>query len=461
MPGVNKEIPCFMRFQLRNRLILRRLALALLCVVLFGAAIVPGFAQPAIPAGQAGEVLQAFLKAFNSGDRAALETFVKGYEPPDTADRLLAFRRQTGGFTLLSIEQSAADSIRVRVRGNGDNLEAYGRILLSATAPPRVSWLGFRVIPPGGVIEDVPLDAAGRKRVIDAVLSALQRNYVYPETAAKMAAAIHDNQKKGKYDDITDGGLLANKLGEDLSAVSHDRHLRVQWSPFKLPAQRQAPDPAAEARMQRELERNNCTFVKLEILPDNVGYVKFNAFPAPGICGPTVAAVMQFLSHADALIFDLRDNGGGDPRMVALIATYLFEQPVHLSDIYNRREDSTTQFWTLPYVPGKRLPSTPAFVLTSGRTFSGAEDFAYNLQAIKRVTVIGETTGGGAHPTMYQPVDAHFTVAVPFARSINLTTKTNWEGTGVKPDVQVKSTEALEAAHRLAVDQIRAKSTSK
>ena len=449
-----------MRFQMRNILILRRLAPALLCVLLFCARIVTGSAQPAIPAGPAGEVLQAFLKAFNSGDRAALETFVKSYDPPDTAEGLLSFRKLTGGFTLLSIEQSAADAIRIRVRGNGDNLEAYGRILLATTAPPRVSWLGFRLIPPGGVIEDVPLDAAGRKRVIEAVLSALNQNYVYPETAEKITAAIHDNQQKGRYDDITDGGLLANKLGEDLSAVSHDRHLRVEWSPFKPPPQRQGPDPAAEARMQREMERNNCTFVKLEILPENVGYMKFNAFPAPGICGPTVAAAMNFLAHADALIFDLRDNGGGDPRMVALIATYLFDHPVHLSDIYNRREDSTTQYWTLPYVPGKRLASTPAFVLTSGGTFSGAEDFAYNLQAIQRVTVIGETTGGGAHPTMFQSVDAHFSVAVPFARSINLTTKTNWEGTGVTPDVQVKSTEALQAAHRLAVDKIRARSTS-
>jgi len=91
--------------------------------------------------------------------------------------------------------------------------------------------------------------------------------------------------------------------------------------------------------MQRELERNNCTFVKLEILPENVGYLKFNAFPAPGICGPTVAAAMNFLAHADALIFDLRDNGGGDPRMVALIATYLFDHPVHIVEVPLRTQE--------------------------------------------------------------------------------------------------------------------------
>lgn len=435
--------------------------LALLCAAFSGVGIVPGFAEAAVPAGPAGEVLQAFLKAFNSGERGALETFVKSYHPPDTVDQLVAFRKVTGGFTLLAIEQSAADAIRVRVRGNGDHLEAYGNVLLATTAPPRVSWLGFRLIPPGSVIEDVPLDEAGRQRVIEAIVSVLDQNYVYPDTAKKMAAAIRANQQKGQYDNITDGGLLANRMGEDLRDVSRDRHLRVEWSPFKRPAQRQGPDPNAEARMQRELARNNCTFEKIEILPENVGYLKFNGFAAPEICGPTVAAAMNFLAHVDALIFDLRDNGGGDPRMVALIATYLFDHPVHLSDIYNRREDSTTQYWTLPYVPGKRLALTPAFVLTSGRTFSGAEDFAYNLQAIRRVTVIGETTGGGAHPTMFQAVDDHFSVAVPFARSINLTTKTNWEGTGVTPDVQVKSTEALQEAQRLAVDKIRASKTSK
>jgi hypothetical protein len=445
---------------MRNR-VLRRLALALLCVVFFGAGIAPGFAQPAIPATPAGEVLQAFLKAFNSGDRAALETFVRTYDPADTTDGLLSFRMLTGGFTLLSIERSAADVLKVRVRGNGDNMEAYGRLFLATTAPPKVRSLGFRLIPPGGAIEDVPLDAAARKHVIEAVLSTLKQNYVYPETAEKMAAAIHDSQEKGKYDNITDGSLLAIQLDQDLRAVSHDRHLRVEYSPFKPPPQRQGPDTAAEARMQRELERNNCFFEKLEILQGNVGYVKFNAFPTPEMCGPTVAAAMNFLAHTDALIFDLRDNGGGDPRMVALIATYLFDHPVHLSDIYNRREDSTTQNWTLSYVPGKRLASTPAFVLTSGRTFSGAEDFTYNLQAIKRVTVIGETTGGGAHPTVVQAVDEHFSVGVPFAHSTNPTTKTNWEGTGVTPDVQVKSTEALQAAQRLAVETIRAKSTSK
>lgn len=164
---------------------------------------------------------------------------------------------------------------------------------------------------------------------------------------------------------------------------------------------------------------------------------------------------MNFLAHVDAIIFDLRTNGGGDPKMVAFIASYLFDQPTHLSDIYNRREDSTTQYWTSPYVPGPRLANTPAFILTSKNTFSGAEDFAYNLKIPKRATVIGETTGGGAHPVGGHRIDDHFSIGVPFARSINLTTKTNWEGTGVEPDVKVPVADALDTATKLALEKIQ------
>jgi retinol-binding protein 3 len=317
--------------------------------------------------------------------------------------------------------------------------------------------LSILALPPGALLDDRPIDAAERQRVIERVIFSLKENYVYPETAEKMSAALQAHQQKGDYDRITDGYTFADQLVDDLRAVSHDKHLRVDYSPFKLPPERHGPDPAAEARMRKEMEHGNCGFVKLEILPQNVGYIKFNMFANPEVCGPTVVAAMNFLAHVDAIIFDLRDNGGGDPRMVALVATYLFDRPEHLSDIYNRKEDSTTQFWTLSYVPGAKLASTPAFVLTSGRTFSGAEDFTYNLQAIKRVTVVGETTGGGAHPVAGHRIDDHFMVGVPFARSINLTTKTNWEGTGVTPDVKVKASEALEAAEKLAQDKIHAK----
>jgi C-terminal processing protease CtpA/Prc len=163
---------------------------------------------------------------------------------------------------------------------------------------------------------------------------------------------------------------------------------------------------------------------------------------------------MNFLANVDALIFDLRGNGGGDPKMIAFISTYLFDEPTHLNDLYNRKEDSTTQYWTLPYVPGKRLSGKPVFVLTSKRTFSGAEEFSYNLKNLKRATIIGEVTGGGAHPVSGHRIDDHFMIGVPFARAVNPISGTNWEGTGVTPDVEVPAAEALDVANEMASEQI-------
>ncbi|MGA8029881.1 MAG: S41 family peptidase [Bryobacteraceae bacterium] len=227
---------------------------------------------------------------------------------------------------------------------------------------------GMRALPPGALIEDVKLDASERKRVIDGVISRLKEYYVYPNVAQKMADALAAHERAGDYNAETDGAAFAELLTKELRDISHDRHLRVVYNPFKTTDHAPgAPDDDADFR--KELERNNCAFQKVEILPHNVGYLKLNAFPPPSICRSTAVAAMGFLAHVDAIIFDLRDNHGGDPNMVALLATYLFDRPTHLNDIYNRHENSTQQYWTLADVLGKRLADKPAYVLTSPKLF--------------------------------------------------------------------------------------------
>lgn len=416
-------------------------------------------AQVAIPSTPAGQVLQQWLDAFNSGDRAKLESYVKNTNPKDDVDGLLSFREQTGGFDLLSIEPGSTPlEIKFRIKEKAGPTNAFGTILAKNTQPPTVDTFGLRALPPGAVIEDITLDAAARQRVLDGIYKNLDDYYVYPDVAKKMEDALRDHQKRGDYNSITNGNAFATRLTDDMRDVSHDKHLGVNYNPFKTPpppADQHGPSPEDLARFHKSLERNNCGFVKVEILPRNIGYLKFNQFGPPDVCGPTVVAAMSFLAHVDAIIFDLRTNGGGDPAMVAFIASWLFDHPTHLSDIYNRREDSTTQYWTTPYVASPRLANTPAFILTSKRTFSGAEDFTYNLKIPKRATVIGETTGGGAHPVGGHRIDDHFAIGVPFARSINLTTKTNWEGTGVEPDVKVPADDALDTATKLAIEKIQ------
>jgi C-terminal processing protease CtpA/Prc len=178
-------------------------------------------------------------------------------------------------------------------------------------------------------------------------------------------------------------------------------------------------------------------------------------FQPAELAGDTAAAAMNFLTNTDALIIDIRANGGGAPSMVALVSSYLFGgEPVHLNDLYFRPEDTTHQWWTLPHVPGKRYQDKPVYVLTSKRTFSAAEEFAYNLKSLKRATIVGETTGGGAHPGGMHRLNEHFLVFVPSGRAINPLTKSNWEGTGVAPDLPVAAAQALKTAHLAALKKV-------
>jgi hypothetical protein len=431
---------------------------SLFLMLLVGA--VCGLAQVNVPDTPAGHTLQAWLDAFNSGDRAKIETYTKTVDQSQSVDEMISFRNQTGGFDLLSIEGSEPLHIRFRVKEKGGPTTALGNLLVKDGKPPTVATFGLRALPPGAVLENVTIDAAERKKVIDGMDTDLREYYVEAATAQQMADALKTHLTKGDYDTISDGDAFAARLTTDLQEISHDRHLRVEFSPFKIP-ERGERSPEDEAMFHHQMERDNCGFKKLEILPNNIGYVKFDGFMDASFCGPTVVAAMGFVAHTDAVIFDLRENGGGQPAMVTLVASYLFDKPTHLIDIYDRKQDSTTQNWTLSYLPGARLTKQPIFVLTSKRTFSGAEEFAFDLKNQKRATIVGETTGGGAHPVSGHTVADYFMVGVPFAKSLDPVRKTNWEGTGVEPDVRVPATDALQTAQKLATEKVQANNDTK
>jgi hypothetical protein len=436
----------------------------LLLLLLVSACATFASAQAPIPDTPAGHALAAWLDAFNTGDQAKIDAYIKNYDSKATSEFFHSFQAQTGGFDLLSIDSSEPLQIKFRVKEKASPTVALGNLLLTPAEPHTVANFGLRAIPSGSVVEDVKLDAAMRQRVIDGIAAQLTESYVYPDIGQKMIDAVRAHLKAGDYDKIVDGDAYASQLTTDLLAVSHDKHLRVNFSPVKLPPDPpddSGPTPEQIAEYRKDMEHNNCGFRKVEILPGNIGYLKFDMFADADVCGPTLVSAMQFLAHVDAIIYDMRENGGGDPRMVALACTYLFDKPTHINDLYTRKEDKTDQYWTLPYVPGTRLPTIPAYVLTASRTFSGAEEFTNNLKTQKRATIVGETTGGGAHPVSGHRIDDHFTIGVPFARAINPITKTDWEGTGVTPDVPVKAADALETAQKLATEKIHAANAAK
>ncbi len=417
-------------------------------------------APPTIPDTPAGRTFKAWLEAFNSGDRASMDAYLHKYDPSKSLDIEMQFRGMTGGFDLLQIVKSEPLHLEFLVKERRSDTKAFGNLVVKEGDPGQVASLGLRAIPPGTAVSDLTfkIDAATRTRVIDGAIAQLNEFYVFPETAKKMGDAVKARQKKGEYDSITDGDAFAKMLTENFQEVSHDKHLRVDFSPAPMPDRPEGPPNADErARYRKDMERMNCGFDKVEILSGNVGYLKFGFFADPEICGPTAVAAMNFLANVDAIIFDLRENGGGDPKMIAFLSTYLFSEPTHLNDLWERKGDNTHQYWTLPYVPGKRLDGKPAYVLTSKQTFSGAEEFSYNLKNLKRATIIGETTGGGAHPVSGHRIDDHFMIGVPFARAINPISKTNWEGTGVEPDVKVPAADALATAQKLAAEKLASK----
>jgi hypothetical protein len=303
---------------------------------------------------------------------------------------------------------------------------------------------------------DPAITAATRAEVIDGALGHLKTAYVFPDVAEKMAEAIRGRAARKEYDGIGGARAFAEALTTHLQEVSRDKHLRVMYRADPFPARRGAPSADERARMIADERRRNFGFDRVERLDGNVGYLELRGFSGSPEASDTAVAAMNFLAGTDALVIDLRRNGGGSPAMIGLISSYLFDDVVHLNDFYWRESDETRQFWTSPHVQGRRYgQQKPVYVLTSARTFSAAEEFTYNLKSLKRATIVGETTGGGAHPGGVRRITDHFGIWVPAGRAINPITRTNWEGTGIEPDVKVVEAEALGAAHLDALQKIR------
>jgi retinol-binding protein 3 len=431
----------------------RRLRLILMMLVSAG----PAMGQVAIPNTPAGKALTAWLDAFNSGDRAKIDTFLQKYSPKVAEAALTSpqFRGRSGGVDLVAVTRNEPLSMAFRVQEKTQpTVLMVGRIDVTDQVPTAISNFTLHPIPTGAVLEDIKLDPALRKQALENVIATLNEFYVYPATAQKMADNLHEHENKGDYSTITDGDEFASRLSSDLIDVSHDKHVRVFYYPYKLGTD---PPPLTFDQLteyRKDMARD-CGFHKLEILPNNIGYLKLDFFANPQACAKTAAAAIYFLANTDAVIFDLRENSGGEPAMVATMCTYLFDQPTLLNDFYDRKGNTTTEFWTLRYVPGIKLGNKPVYVLTSKQTFSGGEEFAYDLKNLKRVTVVGETTAGGSHPVGPHRAGDHFVVFVPSTLILNPVTRQDWEGTGVTPDVAVKAEDALETAERLAAERIQ------
>jgi C-terminal processing protease CtpA/Prc len=300
------------------------------------------------------------------------------------------------------------------------------------------------------------VEKSERDSVIEALAAKLSAGYVLPDAVGRITQALRSANSAGEYDDKAPGEF-ATAISRTLLNASQDKHFAVFYEPEAA-----VPPDTATGAMERR-ERLNFGFGKLERLRGNVGYLELvNFSDLRQQSAETASALLSTLANFDAIILDLRRNSGGNTPMAAFIATYFFDTRVHLTNIYWRDTNETNQFWTTTFVPGRRAAAQPLYLLTSASTFSAAEDFCYSLQNLKRALVVGETTGGGAHSSRGpQRLTPSFTAIIPAGRSISPLTKTNWERTGVTPDIKTSADASLGVAHLHALRSLVQKETDR
>ncbi len=426
-----------------------------------------GSVQATLPDDARGRCVREFIEYLNAPTPEALARFEQVHASTQRresagrsdADRLAStqrLNREWGTATLERVDAIGDSAITARVataRGGPATLE----FRFSATERGKLDAIVItREADPGS--GTVSVDS--RTTVVEHAASILARQYVYPEVGRRMAELIRRNLDGGEYDRIDREAELARRLTDDLRSISSDKHLRIRVEPDARTSG--APDdptggpgPAPAPRVFSP-GGENFGFKRVEILDGNVGYIRLDGFADGDDAKQVAAAAMALVARSGAIVFDLRHNGGGSPEMVRFISSYLFDARTHLNDMLDRNGRKIAEYWTLDDPPGRRLgTSVPVYVLTSGFTFSGAEEFAYNLKNLKRATIVGETTGGGAHPVRRVRIDDRFVMSVPFMRACNPITGTNWEGVGVEPDLRCAADQALEAALAHARDQRR------
>ena len=294
------------------------------------------------------------------------------------------------------------------------------------------------------------------EELIDSLTSSLSRYYIFPEKSEIISRYLKEQYRKGVYNKLQDPNRLASQLISDIQKTHYDSHFMIFHHDSDVEQKAQdSDDPEKLIKEGADFEKaRNFRFNKLEIFPANIGYIQLNGFTNfVNEAKETLNSAMAFLKNSKALIIDLRYNGGGSPEMVLELESYFFKERVHTIDILSSFQKDTISLYTDPTHSNGIFLDMPIYILTSKNTFSGAEDFSYTMQALKRAKVVGDRTGGGAHLADQFPIGQGFVVKIPFARPISPVTLTNWEGVGVIPDAMVAAKEALTKAQEMIYSQ--------
>ncbi|RSC93345.1 S41 family peptidase [Tenacibaculum singaporense] len=296
-----------------------------------------------------------------------------------------------------------------------------------------------------------------KQNIVTTIQSHLKTTYVNLEKANKMIKVLNVNLKSKKYKAITNPTEFSKVLTKDLQTSSKDLHLKVNYKPKQVAENRQLS--SEDIRLKKEqmkakkMAEINFGFMETKILRGNIGYLNLCLFADTKYAEETATAAMNFLSNTNAVIIDLRNNKGGVPSMIQLLSSYFFkDNPVLLSNFYERKTNAETQLYTLNINEESKMANKPLYILTSKKTFSAAEAFAYSLKYYNKAIVVGEVTKGGANRTKRITINNQFSISIPYIEAIHPVTKSNWEGVGVQPNIKTSKKDAFARAYLEALN---------
>ncbi len=317
-----------------------------------------------------------------------------------------------------------------------------------------IIFIKFSILIVTFLVQSINYGQSSYTTTINQVKELLEKNYIFLDKAKETNAHLDKLVQNGTFEGKSPNDF-AELLTKELRKITKDKHLRFVYTKSRQASKETKP------KFTKNFRRYNVPMLRgFQFHKNNIGYIDLAYFGGSKEHLSKIDLVMKEMERADAIIIDMRRNGGGSPDTVNYLSSYFFDEKLLLNSIYARAHDHTEEMWVAE-VSGHKRPKVPVYILTSERTFSGAEDFSYTMQSRGRAIVIGEVTGGGAHPTRYHQIDnSDFGISIPFARTINTITKTNWEGTGVQPDIKMSADLAFDKAKELAITSAKEYSSS-
>jgi hypothetical protein len=304
----------------------------------------------------------------------------------------------------------------------------------------------------------VQLSAAKRQVALTAIKDAFEKRYVFAETRPQILERLNGAERSGRYD-VDDPAAFADLLTQDLQAASNDKHLvlKVDAPAYAAAVAPSDGDEGEEDFWRRRALRDNHGLTELRVLSGNVRYLKIAAFEwTPDETGLAYDQAMRFLKDGDAVIIDLRGNGGGSHSAVRYLVSHFLEGGI-LDMTFLEGSLPPEQSRTLEYLPAGRLRGVPLYVLIDGRAASAAEAFAYDVQQFKLGELVGAKTVGAANNPELLPIAPAFILSISTARPVHPVSNGNWEGTGVEPTVPTDPSRAMDTAYLLALQRLAQK----